>query len=89
MDNAYLNYQMTVARGGPEIFKGWGGRGRELYVGHRLAGEENFRFQTVLKGQSNVRNYKFLAKYFYHFFQIFSIFIDKILSIFQNLLTLW
>ena len=25
----------------------------------------------VLKGQNNVRNYKFLAKYFCHHFQIF------------------
>ena len=30
----------------------------------------------------------FLAKYFYQYFQILSVFIDKILSIFQNLLTL-
>ena len=29
----------------------------------------------VSKGQNNVRNYKFLAKYFYQYFQIFSIFI--------------
>ena len=54
-----------------------------------LAGEENFRFQMVLKGQNNVQNSKFFLKYLYQYFQIFSIFIDKILSIFQNLLTLW
>ena len=41
----------------------------------RLATEENFRFQMVWKGQNNVRNYKFWAKYFYQYFQFFSIFI--------------
>ena len=29
----------------------------------------------VQKGQNNVRSYMFLAKYFYQYFQIFSIFI--------------
>ena len=48
-----------------------------------LAGEENVRFQMV-----NVGNYKFLTKYFYQYFQILSVFTDKILSIFQDLLTL-
>ena len=50
----------------------------------------------VIDGQKghNVRNYKFLAKYLFEYFQIFSIFIlwklaDEILSIFQNLQTLW
>ena len=28
-----------------------------------LAEEKNFKFQMVYKGQNNVRNYKFLAKY--------------------------
>ena len=37
--------------------------------------------------QNNVRNYKFLEKYFCQYFQIFSIFFNKILSVFQNLLT--
>ena len=47
----------------------------------------------VWKGQNNVRNYKFLAKYFHQYFQIFSNFYmqwklaDEILSIFQNLQT--
>ena len=41
-----------------------------------------------LKGRNNVRNFKFLANYFYQYFQIFPTFIDKILSSFQNLLTL-
>ena len=40
-----------------------------------LADKEKFRFQMVYKGQNNVRNYKFLAKYFCQYFQIFSIFI--------------
>ena len=31
----------------------------------------------VWKGQNNVRNYKFLAKYFFQYFQIFSIFISN------------
>ena len=40
-----------------------------------LADKEKFSFQMVYKGQNNVRNYKFLAKYFCQYFQIFSIFI--------------
>ena len=40
-----------------------------------LADKEKFRFQMVYKGQNNVRNYKFLAKYFCQYFQIFSIFV--------------
>ena len=36
---------------------------------------KNIRGQMVQKGQNNVRNYKFSAKYFYQHFQIFSIFI--------------
>ena len=39
------------------------------------ADAENNRFQMVSKTQNNVRNYKFFAKYFYKYFQIFSIFI--------------
>ena len=34
-----------------------------------------FRFQVVSKGQNNIRNCKFWTKYFYQYFQIFSIFI--------------
>ena len=33
-----------------------------------LEEEENVRFQMVQKGQNNVRNYKFLAKYFFQYF---------------------
>ena len=40
-----------------------------------LADAENNRLQMVSKTQNNVRNYKFFAKYFYKYFQIFSIFI--------------
>ena len=54
--------------------------GVALYRPPWLADEEK-------KGRNNVRDYKFLAKYLYQYFQIFYIFIDKILSIFQNLLT--
>ena len=36
---------------------------------------ENFRFQIVSKGQNKVSNYKFLVKYFYQHFQVFSDFI--------------
>ena len=44
--------------------------------------EENVMFQMVQKGLNNVRNYKFLGKYFYQHFQIFSIFIyNEILPI--------
>ena len=56
---------------GPEILKRSGALCRPPW----LADEENFRFQMVEKGQNHVRNYKFLAKYFYQHFQIFSIFI--------------
>ena len=50
-------------------------RGGALCQAPWLTEEENFRFQIVKKCQSNVRNYKLLAKYFYQHFQIFSIFI--------------
>ena len=58
-----------------------------------LADEENFRFQMVSKGQNNVRNYKFLAKYFsvisnFLYFYIQGKLLDEILSIFENLQTL-
>ena len=49
-------------------------RGGALCWSLWLAEEENFRFQMVYKGQNNVTNYRFLEKYFYHHFQIFSIF---------------
>ena len=55
----------------PEILKSGGA----LYRPPWFADEENIRFQMVGKGQNNVRNYKFLSKYFYQHFQIFFIFI--------------
>ena len=81
----YLYYKLNYPGVDAEILK----RGDPLCRPPWLAGEKSFRFQMVLIGRNNVRNYKFLAKYFYQYFQIFSIFIDKILSIFQNLLTRW
>ena len=42
-----------------------------------------YSMSMIMVGQ---QNYKFLAEYFYQYFQIFSVFTDKILSIFQNLL---
>ena len=54
-----------------EILKRGGGVCRSPW----LADEEKFMFQMVYKRPNNVRNHKFLAKYFYHHFQIFSIFI--------------
>ena len=42
-----------------------------------LADAENNKFQMVSKTQNNVRNYKFFAKYFYKYFQIFSILIHN------------
>ena len=42
-------------------------------------------FRWSKKVQNNVRNYNFLAKCIYLYFQIFSIFIDKILLTFQNI----
>ena len=59
------------AEADPEFLK----RGGTLCQLPQLADEKNFRFQMVSKGQNNVRNYKFLAKYFYQYFQIFSAFI--------------
>ena len=56
--------------------------------------QRKFYVSDGLKMQRNVREHKFLVKYFYQYFQIVSIFIynespaDKILSIFQNLQTL-
>ena len=56
--------------------------------------QRKFYVSDGLKMQRNVREYKFLVKYFYQYFQIVSIFIynespaDKILPIFQNLQTL-
>ena len=44
----------------PEILKKGGAPCRPPW----LADVENFRFKMVSKGQNNVRNYKFLAKYF-------------------------
>ena len=61
-----------------------GGVGWALYVDHH-----GWPIKKVLDFRwSNVRNYKFLEKYFYQYFQIFPIFIDKILSFFPNLLTI-
>ena len=54
----------------PKILK----RGGALCWSLWLAEEDNFRFQMIYKGQNNVTNYKFFAKYLYHHFQIFSIF---------------
>ena len=56
--------------------KRWGGRG-VLCRPSCLADAENNRFQMVSKTQNNVRNYKFFAKYFYKYFQIFSILIHN------------
>ena len=52
----------------PEILKSGGA----LYRPPWFADEENIRFQMVGKGQNNVRNYKFLSKYFYQHFQFSS-----------------
>ena len=64
-------FPICYAGADPEILKREGAPYRPPW----LADEENFSFQTVLKSQSNIRNYKFLAKYFYQYFQFFSIFI--------------
>ena len=61
----------SFAETDPEISK----RGVALCQPAWLPNEENFRFQVVQKCQSNIRNYKFLAKYFYQYFQILIIFI--------------
>ena len=65
-----------------------------LYFGqHGFADDENFRFQMVWKGLNNARNYTFLVRYFYQYFQIFSIFIynERLTtkSFLQNLQPLW
>ena len=41
-----------------------------------LEEEENFRFEMVQKHQNNVRNYKFLAKYFFQYFQFLHLYIQ-------------
>ena len=57
----------------PEILK----RGGALCRPPGLADRENSRFQFVWECQNNVINHKFLEKYFYLDFQIFSIFVYK------------
>ena len=54
----------------PEFLK----RGYALCQSPWLVNEESFRFQMVQKGQNNVRLIKVFTKYFYQYFQIFSIF---------------
>ena len=48
---------------------------RMLYVGHNGWATRKILDFRCSKGQINGRNYKFLAKYFFQYFQIFSIFI--------------
>ena len=62
----YINHNL-VTRRDPDILNKLGALCRPPW----LADEENFRVQMVLKGQNNVRNYKFLANYFFQYFQIF------------------
>ena len=50
-------------------------QGRIQIFSSPLVEEEIFRLQVVWKSQNNVRNYMFLAQYFYQHSQIFSIFI--------------
>ena len=50
-------------------------QGRIQIFSSPLVEEEIFRLQMVWKSQNNVRNYMFLAQYFYQHSQIFSIFI--------------
>ena len=76
--NATIDFAISLKRfeaplsgADPEILE----RGGALYRPTWLMYEENFRFQMVWKGQNNVRNYKFSAKYFYQHFQIFFIFL--------------
>ena len=60
-------------RGGSRDFeKGWHSMSATI-VGWR----RHFRFLMVWKGQNKVRNYKFLAKYFYQYFEILPIFIHN------------
>ena len=59
-------------------------KGGVLYVGHHgWAVKRIIGFRMSKNNRNNVRNYKFLAKYFYQYSQVFSIFIDQTLSIFQ------
>ena len=46
-------------------------------------------FKWSKKAEITLETISFLVKYFYQYFQIFSVFINKMLSIFQNLLALW
>ena len=47
------------------------------------------KFRWSKEDQNKVRNYNFLAKYLFQYFQFFSIFIDKIWLIFQNITKAW
>ena len=61
-----------IFRGGSRDF----GKGGSFYVGHHGCWMKKILgFRWSKKGQNNVGNYTFLAKYFYQYFQIFSIFI--------------
>ena len=66
----HLVHGQLISRADPEIQKMEGAVCRPPC----LADQENFRFQVVLKGQNNVRNYKFFTKNFNQYFQIFLIF---------------
>ena len=62
---------LYFAEADPEILK----KGGTLCWAPCLAAGANFRFQVVERVENDVKNCKFLAKYFFQYFQIFSIFL--------------
>ena len=71
-----MNSRQTYRDGSKDFQKR--GEGRcTVYKPSWLDNKEDFSFHMVQKGQNNARNYKFIAKYFHQYFQIFSIFISS------------
>ena len=88
----WINFQNIYFSGvDPEIFKrgerGWGGA---LYVSHHgVPAKKNIDFRWSKKGKTTLETISFWQNISISILKFFFIFIDKILSIFQNLLTLW
>ena len=83
-----MEQEENVAGADPEFLKsrGEGGRGRGLlYVGHHsVPAKIILGFRWSKKVEITLET-KLLANYFYQYFQIFSIFIDKVLSKRKNI----
>ena len=67
----------------PEILKG----GQRSMSATMVGQQKKLGFRWSKKAEITLETISFLAKYLYQYLQIFSIFIDKVLLVFQNLLT--